>query len=120
MELGFNVKNVGPLANIGLQIITLDQVVQIAIGAYGWYKGRERSQSLATLLATKGATLVSTSTFDKRSYHHYRTDHDNMLGVVVQKGCSKSIPLPEASTGFTDDPGQACLRALTTGLLCST
>ena len=34
MDLAFNAK-AGPLAQIGLHIITLDQAIQLATGAYG-------------------------------------------------------------------------------------
>ena len=108
----------GPLEQVGLQIIGLDQAIQLATGAYGWYKAKERTQSLTQLLSTKGASLVSTSSFDKRVYVEYRSQRGQLLGVVIQNSSVASTTLPIASTAIPDDPGHACLRALTTGLLC--
>lgn len=39
-------------------------------------------------------------------------------GVVVQNRKVQRTELPKASTAIPDHPGTACLRALTTGLLC--
>ena len=117
MDLAFNAR-AGPLAQIGVHILTLDQVVQLMTGAYGWYKARERTRSLSQLLDAKGAHLVNTSSFDKRVYTQCRGEQGQILGVVVQEGTATSTKLPKASTANPEDPNQACLRALTTGLLC--
>jgi hypothetical protein len=117
MELAFNV-NAGPLAQIGIQIVTLDTAVQLAIGAYGWYKARERSQSLIQLLSAGGVNLVSTSSFNKDIYNRNRQHQGQVLGVVIQNGGVTSTGLPKASTAINEHAGQACLRALTTGILC--
>lgn len=116
MNLSFSAK-AGPLATIGFQLITLDQALQLATGAYGWYKARERTQSLAQLMTAKGASLVSTSTFSKQVYAANRITRSEMIGVVLQEGTFRSTALPKACTGLSDDPGVACLRALATGLL---
>lgn len=117
MELAFNVK-AGPLAQIAIQIVTLDTAVQLAIGAYGWYKARERSQSLIQLLSASGGDLISTSSFNKEVYNGNRQHQGQVLGVVVQNGGVVSAELPKASTAISGHAGQACLRALTTGILC--
>ncbi|KAL2046166.1 hypothetical protein N7G274_001613 [Stereocaulon virgatum] len=117
MDLAFNAR-AGPLAQVGVHILILDQVVQLATGAYGWYKARERTQSLSQLLEAKGAHLVNTSSFDKRVYTQCRDEQGQVLGVVVREGIATSTKLPKASTANPEDPNQACLRALTTGLLC--
>src|SRR5271154_1279654 len=117
MELAFNV-NAGPLSQIGVQIVTLDAAVQLAIGAYGWYKARERSHSLSQLLSARGGNLISTSSFNKDVYNRNRQHQGQVLGVVVQNGAVVSTELPKASTAINEHAGQACLRALTTGILC--
>ncbi len=117
MNVAFGAK-AGPLATVGLQIITLDQAIQLATGVYGWYKAKERTQSLTQLLSAKGASLVSTSTFDRPIYAECRQQRGKVLSVVSQEGSATSTALPKAPTANPDDPSQACLRALTTGLLC--
>ena len=117
MNVAFKI-DAGPLATIGLQIFSLDQAIQLASGAYGWYKAQGRTQSLTQLLSAKGASLVSTSAFDVPTYLECRSQSGQVLGVVVQDGEILSTELPEACTARPRDPSQACLRALTTGLLC--
>jgi hypothetical protein len=117
MELAFNV-NAGPLAQIGIQILTLDTAVQLAIGAYGWYKARERSHSLTQLLSARGGSLISTSSFNKDVYNRNRQHQGQVLGIIVQNGAVVSTELPKASTAINEHAGQACLRALSTGILC--
>lgn len=117
MNVAFKL-NAGPLATIGLQIVSSDQAIQLATGAYGWYKAQGRARSLTQLLSAKGANLVSTSAFDRRIYTECRSQQGQVLGVVVQDGEVQSTELPDASTASPEDSSQACLRALTTGLLC--
>ena len=118
MNLSFRVKNAGPLTNIGLEIISLDTAIHLATGAYGWFKAHERSKSLAQILSANGGELVATSSFNLTAYRDARPYHGVMQGVVVQRGFLDQTPLPKASTAVPSDPGVACLRALTTGILC--
>jgi len=117
MELGFNIGNAGPLSQVGLQIISLDTAVHLATGAYGWWKARERSTSLVELLAADTGKLISPSSFNLPQYTHSRSV-GIMNGIIIQEQSLQSLPLPKASTAVPADPGLACLRALTTGLLC--
>lgn len=117
MSIAFAV-NAGPLAQVGLEIASLPAAYQLATGAYGWFKARERSKSLQELLSVSGGQLVSTSSFNLTLYKDIRTDHTAMQGVVVQDQKVQRTTLPKGSTAIPDHPGAACLRALTTGLLC--
>jgi hypothetical protein len=117
MSLSFNV-DAGPLSQVGLELVSLSTLVQLATGAYGWFKGPERSRSLNHLLSSGGGELVSTSTFDFKSYKDLRKNYGTMVGVVVQDKAVSKVTLPKASTAVPDHAGLACLRALTTGLLC--
>ena len=117
MSLAFAV-NAGPLAQVGLEIASLPAAYQLATGAYGWFKARERSKSLQELLSVSGGQLVSTSSFNLTLYKDIRTNHTAMQGVVVQDQKVQTTTLPKGSTAIPDNPGAACLRALTTGLLC--
>ncbi|OCK74092.1 hypothetical protein K432DRAFT_410152 [Lepidopterella palustris CBS 459.81] len=118
MSLAFNIKNAGPLAQVGLEIISLNTAVHLATGAYGWFKSYERSESLIKLLSVGGGELVACSSFNFSAYRDLRTQHGTMKGVVVQKRTVLSTSLPKASTAIPDHPGTACLRALTAGILC--
>ena len=117
MSLAFAV-NAGPLAQVGLEIASLPAAYQLATGAYGWFKARERSKSLQELLSVSGGQLVSTSSFNLTLYKDIRTNHTAMQGVVVQDQKVQTTTLPKGSTAIPNNPGAACLRALTTGLLC--
>ncbi|KAL8836808.1 MAG: hypothetical protein Q9170_002769 [Blastenia crenularia] len=116
MSIAFAV-NAGPLTQIGLELASLPTAYQLATGAYGWFKARERSKSLQDLLSVSGGQLVSTSSFNLRLYKDIRTDHTSMQGVVVQDSKVQRTSLPKGSTAIPEHPGTACLRALTTGLL---
>ena len=117
MSIAFAV-NAGPLAQIGLEIASLPAAYHLATGAYGWFKARERSKSLQELLSVSGGQLVSTSSFNFSLYKDIRTDHTAMQGVVVQDQKVQRTTLPKGSTAIPENSGAACLRALTTGLLC--
>ena len=117
MSLGFSVKNAGPLTSIGLNVLALDTATHLATGAYGWWKARERSKSLLEVVESARARVVPTSTFNKTTYEYVRRS-DQLTGVVIQSGELQTTNLPKASTAIDVDTGLACVRALTTGLLC--
>lgn len=117
MSIAINLKG-GPFSQVGLEIVSLTTAYQLATGVYGWYKARERSQSLTELLSVSGGELVSTSSFNLSMYRKIRTHHSMVHGVVVQNHKVQRTELPKASTAIPDHPGTACLRALTAGLLC--
>ena len=110
--------NKGPFSQVGLEIVSLATAYQLATGLYGWYKARERSQSLTELLSVSGGELVTTSSFNASLYRRTRSQHSMVQGVVVQDRKVQRTELPKASTAIPDHPGTACLRALTAGLLC--
>lgn len=116
MELGFSVK-AGPLSQIGLQIVNLDTAVQLAVGAYGWWKANARCQTLCQLFEVAGGQLVASSAFDLEHYRGVRDNH-HVWGAVVQNNEVHSVLLPKASTAVSSDPGLTCLRALISALLC--
>ena len=117
MSIAVNLKG-GPFSQVGLEIVSLATAYQLATGLYGWYKARERSQSLTDLLSVSGGELVSTSSFNVSLYRRTRSQHSMVHGVVVQDRKVQRTELPKASTAIPDHPGTACLRALTAGLLC--
>ena len=117
MSLSFNV-DAGPLSQIGLELASLTTAVQLATGAYGWFKAKERSRSLNQLLSSSGAELVATSAFNLTTYKSVRARHGPMQGALVKEGIVQSVSLPKANTSVPDHAGVACLRALTTVLLC--
>ena len=117
MSLSFTA-NYGPLAQVGLEIASLPTAVQLATGAYGWYKAKERTKSLQQMLSISGGQLVSTSSFNYNFYKAIRQDHTFMQGVVVQDHKVQQTRLPKGSSAIPQDSGAACLRAVTAGLLC--
>lgn len=117
MELSFNVSGAGPLAQIGLHIIGFDTAVHLATGAVGWWKARERSQSLIQSLTACKAALVSSSTFDVALYRQRRQD-GIIQGLGVQGEILMRYERGVESTATSPHSGIDCLRALTTGLLC--
>lgn len=117
MSVAFTV-NAGPLSQIGLEITSLTTAYQLATGAYGWFKAKERSKSLTESLSVSGGQLVSTSSFNLNFYRTVRLDNSGVQGVVVQDGKVQRTNLPKGSTAVPDHSGTACLRALTAGLLC--
>ncbi|MCJ1238797.1 hypothetical protein MMC14_006788 [Varicellaria rhodocarpa] len=117
MAIAFNI-NAGPLTQIGINLLSVDTAVQLALGAYGWYKAKGRSKSLIGPLSASGAELVSTSSFNREHYLESRSQEGVVRGLVIQNGIAQSTTLPKASTAVPQHPGLICLRALTTGILC--
>ena len=67
MELQFQT-NWGPLTAVGVPLLDLKAAVELAVGAYGWWKARERVKSLALVLRSAGCELSHCSTFDTQLY----------------------------------------------------
>lgn len=118
MSLSFNLNNAGPLSQIGIEIFSIQTVMELAIGAYGWFKVSERSASLTQVLSVSGGELVSTSSFNYGFYKDLRTQHGQVQGILVQDRTMQRTTLPKASTAMPEHTGIACLRALTAGVLC--
>ena len=117
MSVGFTV-SAGPLAQVSIEVASLRTAIQLATGAYGWFKGYERSQSLTQLLSANRAPLKTTSSFALERYVGLREEHHAMQGVVIENGKMRVVEMPKASTAISDIPGITCLRALTCCLLC--
>jgi hypothetical protein len=114
MELGFMLEK-GPLSQISVPLSAMDSAVQLAVGAYGWWKARERTLSLAQLLKSKKAAISSPMTFNQTVYARKR-EEGSVRGAAVQNGVLSMLSLPNASTAI--DSGMICLRALVAALLC--
>jgi len=67
MDLQFKT-NWGPLTGIGVPFLDIKSAVELAVGAYGWWKARERTKSLAQVLGSAGCELSACSTFDINRY----------------------------------------------------
>jgi hypothetical protein len=109
--------NVGPLTQVGVNVLSWESVYHHAVSAYGWYKAKERSQSLVKVFTASGAELVASGSFDDKTYIK-NLQNGQVQGVLVQEGRVQTTALPNASTAITDDCGLLCLRALTTATLC--
>lgn len=117
MELGFSVA-AGPLSQISVSLFSVELAVQLATGAYGWWKLRDRAQSLSLLVESKGSQISATSTFNLLRYVDRRKD--GLIRGVARNpdGILSCITLPNASTASSGDAGLACLRAVVCALLC--
>jgi len=118
MEVGFTV-NAGPLSQISIHLISLQTAVQLATGAWGWWRGNQRIQSLQQTLEAGNAALVPAHTFLRQRYTTFRNDHGCVYGAALDaSGKLVRMPLPRASTALSEDAGIDCLRALIVGLSC--
>lgn len=115
MEVSFNVAW-GPLSQIAVPLIDDNSAIQLAVGAYGWWKAKERSMSLVEMINANGGHLAPSISFNLSHYLSVR-QRFQFHGIVWFDGRLESIPLPNASTGKLGDPGLMCLRAVTTALL---
>ncbi|KAF1949553.1 hypothetical protein CC80DRAFT_497439 [Byssothecium circinans] len=118
MALAFNVQRAGPLAQVSIGPGELMVAYQLATGVYGWWKARERTESLVHLLESHQCSLSAPSSFNHTAYVRARVEHGKMTGIVVQDNAVRCVPLPKASTALPNDRGQACLRAITAAILC--
>ncbi|KAI9874713.1 MAG: hypothetical protein M1830_009379 [Pleopsidium flavum] len=118
MEVGFTV-NAGPLSQISVHLISLQTAVQLATGAWGWWRGPQRIQSLQQTLEAVNAALVPAHTFLRQRYTAFRNDHGCVYGAAFDASRKLvRMPLPRASTALSEDAGIDCLRALILGLSC--
>ena len=119
MTLAFNVRNAGPLSQVGFDLPSFGTAVYLATHVYGWYQSHNRALTLEQTLSSAGVSLASVSTFDRTRYSNIRHEHGGVWGAVKEKsGLLTRLQLPKASTALEGDPGFVCLRALVVGLLC--
>jgi hypothetical protein len=116
MELSFNVAW-GPISQIALPLVDVAGAVQLAVGAYGWWKARERSLSLTEMIRAVGGRLAPSISFNVSNYLLERNSTGEVRGITWHDGRLESFPLPNASTGASGQSGLDCFRALTTALL---
>jgi len=115
MELSFNVAW-GPISQVAVPLLDVKGAVQLAVGAYGWWKARERSLTLLDMVHAMGGQLAPSTTFDLSRYQAARSTTE-VRGILWYNGRLESVPLPRGSTGNWGDLGLICLRAVTTALL---
>jgi hypothetical protein len=115
MELSFNVAW-GPISQIALPLIDLHSAVQLAVGAFGWWKARERTAGLIETINASGGHLAPCLAFNSTLYFAARK-HNEFRATAWYDGRLESVNLPKASTGTHGIAGILCLRAITTVLL---
>ena len=119
MTLAFNVRNAGPLSQVGFDLPSFGTAVYLASHAYGWYQSHTRALTLEQTLSSTGVSLASVSTFNRTRYSNIRHELGGVWGAVNERtGVLSRLRLPKASTALEGDPGFVCLRALVVGLLC--
>lgn len=117
MELGFSV-SAGPLSQISIPVVSIELAVQLATGAYGWWKARDRGRSMLGLVQSKQCQISTTSSFNLLRYIDRRKD-GLVRGVARNPdGVLSCVTLPNASTASSGDQGIVCLRAVVCALLC--
>lgn len=117
MELGFSI-SAGPLSQISVPVVSIELAVQLATGAYGWWKARDRGRSMLGLVESKQCQLSTTSSFNLLRYVDRRKG--GLIRGVARNpdGILSCVTLPNASTASSGDQGLACLRAVVCALLC--
>jgi hypothetical protein len=115
MELAFSVAW-GPISQVAVPLLDVKTAVQLAVGAYGWWKARERSITLVDMVHAIGGQLAPPTTFNAAQYQFVRRKTE-VRGIAWYNGRLEAVPLPRASTGNWGDLGLICLRAVTTALL---
>ena len=115
MEVAFNVAW-GPISQIAVPLLDLKSAVELAVGAHGWWKARQRSVSLLEMVLSGGGALVPSFAFNLRRYVA-ACQTAEFRGIAWFDGRLESLRLPNASTAIKGDAGLLCLRALTTVLL---
>lgn len=117
MELGFSV-SAGPLSQISIPVVSIELAVQLATGAYGWWKARDRGRSMLGIVLSKQCQISTTSSFNLLRYIDRRKD-GLIRGVARDPdGVLSCVTLPNASTASSGDQGLVCLRAVVCALLC--
>ena len=115
MELALNVAW-GPISQVAVPFLDVYTATQLAVGAYGWWKARNRSVSLVQLIHGNGGSLMPALAFNSNRYQTALALSE-FRGVAWFDGRLESATLPTAGTGRFGDAGLHCLRALTTALL---
>ena len=115
MEVAFNVAW-GPISQIAVPLLDMHAAVQLAVGAYGWWKAKERTLSLIEMVHADGGRLAPSTTFNRGRYLTIR-ETSEFRGIAWFDGRLESVPVPKASTAKMGDAGLLCLRAITTALL---
>jgi hypothetical protein len=115
MEVAFNVAW-GPLSQIAVPLIDIKSTVELAVGAYGWWKARERSWSLIETISANGGQLAPSLSFVLPRYLA-ACERSEFRGIAWFDGRLESVCLPKASTSAKGDAGLLCLRAVTIALL---
>lgn len=111
--------DIGPLNQLGIQLISAETAVHLATGASGWLVARLRAHSLADVLKIRKASLATVHAFNILEYTRIRQE-DSVFGTARQYGGRFiSTRLPSLSRNqYENDAGMACLYAIITALLC--
>lgn len=117
MELGFSV-TAGPLSQISVSLFSVELAVQLATGAYGWWKARDRGHSMLGLVESRACRITTTSTFNLIRYVDKRRDSLTRGVARDPDGVISCVSLPNASSASSGDQGIVCLRAVTCALMC--
>ena len=94
MELAFNVAW-GPISQVALPLLDVKAAVELAMGAYGWWKARERSLSLVEMIQVGGGQLSPSINFNIHRYIAAR-HNTHVRGIAWFDGRLESLPLPRA------------------------
>lgn len=97
MKLAFNVAW-GPISQIGVSLLDVKTAVQLAVGAYEWWKARERSITLLDMIQAVGGQLAPCSVFSLLRYQSVRRTNE-VREIVWHDERLETVPLPRASTG---------------------
>ena len=119
MSIAFNVENLGPIGQIGLDVDNVLTITRLATSAASWFTSSSQTLSLAQTISSNGASLVPASIFNRIRYNNIRQRYGVTWGAArVSGGILKRVRLSNVSTATEGDPGLICLRAIIIALLC--
>ena len=119
MSIAFNVENLGPIGQIGLDVDNVLTITRLATSAASWFTSSSQALSLAQAISSDGASLVPASIFNRIQYKNIREQYGVTWGAArVSGGILKRVRLSNVSTATEGDPGLICLRAIIIALLC--
>ena len=115
----------GPFNSLSVPGKSLESIVYLAVGLHGWWKSRETTNSLVSVIKMQNPDneLLCAPSFELAIFQAIETDHpfhgavisDEENGVRVLR----NVQLDGPTTRGEDEPKAIlCMRALTSGLLC--
>ena len=117
--------SIGPFNSLSIPGRSLETIIYLAVGLHGWWKTKETTNSLLSVvkMQNRDNEILSASSFESSIFKTVEADHP-FHGATINDEESGArglqvIELAGPSTRADDEPKAfLCVRALTSGLLC--